>query len=175
MTAEPSAGATPPNAATPPSAATPPNAATMPSAATMPAGSVAPVARRLPPVAQLTVVSLAMVVVGGILLASYAPRRPPLGPPIGIAATSAVLMLIGVGLLARLREFAWARFLVVLRWAGLAYVISAGMIGFAFVRDHVRGAPLAVLVVMLVIYAIDVPLVIAFTAARYSSPPHAAD
>ena len=58
----------------------------------------------------------------------------------------------------------------VFRWALLAYVISAGMIGFAFVKDHVRGAPLAVVFVMLVIFALDVPLIIAFTVARYSSP-----
>jgi hypothetical protein len=56
------------------------------------------------------------------------------------------------------------------RWALLAYVISAGMIGFAFIKDHIRGAPLALVLVMLVIYALDVPLVIAFTVARYSSP-----
>src|SRR4029077_15434915 len=73
-------------------------------------------------------------------------------------------------LLARVRPFAWGRFFLVFRWALLAYVISAGMIGFAFVKDHVRGAPLALVLVMLVIYALDVPLVIAFTVARYSSP-----
>ena len=44
------------------------------------------------------------------------------------------------------------------------------MIAFAFIKDHTRGAPLAVVLVMLVIYALDVPLVIAFTVARYSSP-----
>ena len=48
------------------------------------------------------------------------------------------------------------------------------MIGFAFVRDHTRGTPLALVIVMLVIFALDVPLVIAFTVARYSSPPHSA-
>ena len=47
------------------------------------------------------------------------------------------------------------------------------MIGFAFVRDHTRGAPLALVIVMLAIFALDVPLVIAFTVARYSSPPYA--
>src|SRR5690349_20248850 len=46
---------------------------------------------------------------------------------------------------------------------------GAPMISFAFVKDHVRGAPLAVVVVMLVIFALDVPLIIAFTVARYSS------
>lgn len=44
---------------------------------------------------------------------------------------------------------------------------------FAFVRDHTRGAPLALVIVMLVIFALDVPVVIAFTVARYSSPPYA--
>jgi hypothetical protein len=36
--------------------------------------------------------------------------------------------------------------------------------------DHVRGTPLAVVFVMLVIFALDVPLIIAFTVARYASP-----
>jgi hypothetical protein len=85
----------------------------------------------------------------------------------------AVLLLTGGYLTSRLRPFAWDRFFLVFRWALLAYVISAGVIGFAFAQDHVRGAPLAVVLVMLVIYALDVPLIIAFTVARYSSADHA--
>ncbi len=130
--------------------------------------------RRFPPVAELTICSLALVVVGGILLASYAPRRPPLGVPTALAVISAALLLTSAYLLSRLQMFAWERFFLVFRWALLAYVISAGMIGFAFIHDHTRGAPLFLLVVMLVIFALDVPLIIAFTVARYSSPPHSA-
>jgi len=126
--------------------------------------------RRFPPVAGLTTASLGLVVVGGILMASYAPRRPPLGVPVAITVVSAVLLLVSGFLTSRLRPFARDRFFLVFRWALLAYVISAGMIGFAFIKDHVRGAPLAVVFVMLVIFALDVPLVIAFTVARYSSP-----
>ncbi len=129
--------------------------------------------RRLPPVAQLTVCSLALVVTGGIVMASYVPRQPPLAVPAALAAVSAVLTLTSGFLLSRLEQFAWPRFFLAFRWALLAYVISAGMIGFAFVRDHTRGAPLALVIVMLVIYALDVPVVIAFTVARYSSPPYA--
>jgi len=55
--------------------------------------------------------------------------------------------------------------------AGLRHL--GRVIGFAFVRDHTRGAPLALAAVMLVIFALDVPAVIASTAARYSSPPYA--
>jgi hypothetical protein len=130
--------------------------------------------RRLPPVAELATVSLALVVIGGILLASYAPRRPPLGVPVALAAVSAVLLLVSVVLLGRLPEFNWARFFTFFRWALLAYVLSAGMIGFAFIHDHVRGAPLAVVTALLVLFAVDVPLIIAFTVARYSSTPHPA-
>lgn len=129
--------------------------------------------RRLPPIAQLTVCSLSLVVIGGILMASYVPRQPPLAVPAALTAVSAVLALTSGLLLSRLKQFAWPRFFLAFRWALLAYVISAGMIGFAFVRDHTRGAPLALVIVMLVIFALDVPVVIAFTVARYSSPPYA--
>ena len=94
--------------------------------------------------------------------------------PTALAVISAALLLTSAYLLSRLQMFAWERFFLVLRWALLAYVISAGMIGFAFIHDHTRGAPLFLLVVMLVIFALDVPLIIAFTVARYSSPPHSA-
>jgi hypothetical protein len=130
--------------------------------------------RRYPPIAQLTVGSLALIVIGGILMASYVPRPPPLAAPAALTAVSAALALTSAVLLSRLEQFAWPRFFLAFRWALLAYVISAGVIGFAFVRDHTRGAPLALVVVMLVIFALDVPVVIAFTVARYSSPPHAA-
>jgi hypothetical protein len=143
--------------------------------ATGPAAEGSAAVRRFPPVAGLAIVSLALVVVGGILMASYVPRRPPLGPPAALAAVAAALLLVSVFLLTRLQDFAWNRFRTVFRWALLAYVISAAMIGFAFVRDHTRGAPLALVLVMLVMFAVDVPLIIGFTVARYSSPPHAAD
>ena len=129
-----------------------------------------PVSRRLPPVAELATVSLALVVVGGVLMASYVPRRPPLGVPSALAVLSAALVLTSVFLLARLRRFAWDRFFLVFRWGLLAYAISAGMIAFAFIRDHTRGAPLALVLGMLVIFALDVPLIMGFTVARYAAP-----
>jgi hypothetical protein len=69
-----------------------------------------------------------------------------------------------------MREFAWETFFVVFRWALLAYVISAGMIEFAFARDHTRGTPLVVVTLMLIVFAVSVPLIIAFTVASYASP-----
>jgi len=108
-------------------------------------------------------------VAGGIYMASYAPRRPPLTVPICFAAASGVLLAVNVVMLMRTRELAWDKFFLVGRWSLLSYVIAAGLIEFAFVRDHTRGGPLVVLTAMLVLFAVNVPLIISFTVARFQS------
>jgi hypothetical protein len=122
-----------------------------------------------PPAAELATVSLALVVVGGVFMAAYFPTPPPLAVPIALVAISALLLGSAVVLLARWRDFAWAPFSLVARWALVAYVISAGMIEFSFVRNHASGGPLLVVSLMLVLFAVDVPLIIAVTVARYQS------
>ncbi|HEY6468776.1 MAG TPA: hypothetical protein VI434_03335 [Candidatus Dormibacteraeota bacterium] len=123
-----------------------------------------------PPVAELATSSLAVVVIGGILMASSFPQSPDLALPLVLLAISAVLLSTALMLLVRWRQFAWATFRLVARWALLAYVVSAGMIEFSFVRNHASGAPLIVVSAMLVLFAIDVPLIIAVTVARYQEP-----
>ena len=124
---------------------------------------------RFAPVAELGVAALVLVVIGGIYMASYAPRRPPLAIPIGLAAASGALLVVNAVMLARTRGLAWDKFFLVGRWTLLSYVIAAGLIEFAFVRDHTRGGPLVVLTAMLVLFAVDVPLIISFTVARFQS------
>jgi hypothetical protein len=125
---------------------------------------------KFPPVASLATVSLGLVIVGGILLASYAPRRPPLTVPVILLCLSAVILASSVFLLVRLQDFAWKTFGTVFKWSLLAYGISAAMIAFAFIKDHVRGAPLVVVLLMLVIFAVSVPICIAFTVGRFMDP-----
>ena len=124
---------------------------------------------RFAPVAELGVAALVLVVIGGIYMASYAPRRPPLAVPIGLATASGALLVVNVVMLVRTRGLAWDKFFLVGRWTLLSYVIAAGLIEFAFVRDHTRGGPLVVLTAMLVLFAVDVPLIISFTVARFQS------
>ena len=133
------------------------------------AAAVSP-ARRLPPVAEVTISSLALAVVGGIVMASYVPRRPPLGLPVALLAASAILTVGAVVMMARLRNFAWHTFFLVARWALVAYVISAGIIELSFVHNRARGGPLAVVTGMLVVFAIDVPLIIGYTVTRFTTP-----
>jgi len=132
--------------------------------------------RRFPPIAELAVLSVALMLSGGVYLAAHLPAPPPLGPAIGLLAAGAVLTAVAVTLLARLQSFAWRTFFLVARWAFAAYAVIAGTLGFVFVFDHTRGATLAVLVTTLVVFALDVPMVIAFTVARFedtSLPPSA--
>jgi hypothetical protein len=123
--------------------------------------------RRLPPVTQLGMVSLALIVAGGIYLAAHLPKHVPLAPAVILLVASVLLLLLNIGLLARVRGFAWARLLDVARWALLAYVVVAGMIEYSFLRDHVSGGPLVLLTLSLVVFAVHVPLLIGFTVARY--------
>jgi hypothetical protein len=123
--------------------------------------------RKVPPVTALWMGSIALIAGGVSYLAAYLPKRAPLAPAVGLLAAAAVVLVAGVVLLARQRDFAWQRFLQVAGWTLLAYVVIAGMIEYAFVYDHTRGAVLAVLTLMLVVFGLAPPLLVAFTVARF--------
>ena len=53
------------------------------------------------------------------------------------------------------------------RWTLLAYALVAGMIEYVFLRNSTSGGPLVVLTLSLVVFALTVPVLIAFTVARY--------
>jgi len=125
--------------------------------------------RAVPPVTPLAIASLALVVVGGIVMAAAFPHPPALGLPIALLAASVILLAAGLVLLARQPGFAWPTFRRVAGWALLAYVVSAGLIEFSFVHNHASGAPLLVVTLLLVMYALDVPLLIGFTVAHYQA------
>jgi hypothetical protein len=123
--------------------------------------------RRLPPVTALAVGTLALVIVGGIDLAAHLPRPAPLAPAVGVLAGAAVLLASAIITLSRLHDFAWRTFFQVAGWALAAYVVIAGMLEFVFVLDHTPGALLTVLTLMLAVFAIDIPILLGFSVARY--------
>jgi hypothetical protein len=73
-----------------------------------------------PPITQLCMLSLALIVAGGIDLAAHLPKHVPLGPPIVLLILSALLLSFNIASLTRVRGFAWERFFAVARWAALA-------------------------------------------------------
>ena len=118
--------------------------------------------------------TIVLVASGVIYLAAYLPRHAPLAPAIGFLAAAAAILLTNVVLLSRQSGFAWWRFGQVARWTLLAYVVIAGMIEYAFIYDHTRGAVLAVMTLLLVTFTIDVPILVAFTVARFEDTSRAA-
>jgi hypothetical protein len=129
----------------------------------------APAEARLPPVTEIGMASLALIVAGGIYLSAHLPRHVALAPAVVLLGLSAGLLAGNLLALSRVSGFHWHRFFEIARWALLAYVITAGMIEYAFVRDHLRGGALVVLTLAIAVYAVHVPMLIAFTVARYDT------
>jgi hypothetical protein len=126
--------------------------------------------RRLPPISEIAIAAMGLIIVGGITLASRLPNPAPLPLLIALLAAAAVLVLIDVVLLARLRDFAWPLFFQVAGWSLLAYSVMYGILEFTFVYDHVTGSTLVVMTLMLMVIAIDIPLLFGFSVARYAEP-----
>lgn len=127
----------------------------------------------LPPTARLGTLTLAMTVAGGVLMAAEYGRHPSLTAPIVLAAAAGVVLVVNVALLSRVTSFAWTVFFRVLGWALLAYFVIAGILEFVFIYDHTPAHVLALFTALLFLFATDVPLILAFSVARWQLPPEA--
>jgi hypothetical protein len=126
--------------------------------------------RPLPPVAAICALALALIVAGGIYLAAHIPGPVALTPAIALLVVAALLVATAAVALTRAGPFAWGRFFQVGRWALLAYVVSAGILEYVFILDSVPTREMVLLTLMLVVYAVDIPLILAFSVARYQTP-----
>jgi hypothetical protein len=123
-----------------------------------------------PPIPLVCVSSMALVLVSGIYLAAYLPRRAPLGPAVGLIAAAGVVLLLAVTLVVRLGQFAWDTFFVVVKWTSLAYLVIAGILEYVFVYDGTRGTMLVLLTLSLFVFAVDIPVLLGFSVARFQVP-----
>jgi hypothetical protein len=123
--------------------------------------------RKLPPVTQLGMLSLGLVLVAGIYLSAHLPQHVSLGPAVALLVASALVFVANLLALSRVQGFPWRRMLEIGRWALLAYAIIAGLIEYVFLRNHTSGGPLVVLTLSLIVFAVNVPVLIGFTVARY--------
>jgi len=123
--------------------------------------------RAFPPIDKLADLALVLVIIGGIYMAASLPGSISLTPAIVLLVLAALVLVIDAVLLARLDDFAWGTFRLVAGWALLAYLVIAGMIGYAFIYDGTRGEALVILIGMLAVFAVAVPLLLGFSVARY--------
>jgi hypothetical protein len=123
--------------------------------------------RKLPPIQQIGVAVLALIVIGGIYTAAHLPRHVPQGPTVALLAAAVVLLSVNVSLLARIEPFAWGTFRLVYGWVLAAYLVIAGMLEYVFIYDHTHGTQLLILTLMLAVFAVDIPLMLGFSVARF--------
>jgi hypothetical protein len=123
--------------------------------------------RRLPPVTEIGAAAMVAVALGVIFNAAYLPKHAPTSVAVLILVVAATLEATNLFLISRIENFAWARFKEVAAWFLVAYAVIAGMIEYAFVYDHTRGTQLVILTLMLVLFMLNVPVLAAFTVARY--------
>jgi hypothetical protein len=135
-----------------------------------PAHEAGPPERSLPPIQQIAIAVLALIVVGGIYTAAHLPRHVPQGPTIGLLVAATVLLGVNAALLARIEGFAWRTFRLVAGWVLLAYVVIAGMLEYVFVYDHTSGTQLVILTLMLLVFAVNIPMLLGFSVARFQDP-----
>ncbi|MDA8277900.1 MAG: hypothetical protein M0Z45_06875 [Actinomycetota bacterium] len=138
-------------------------------AAASKSGEVSNIKHSYPPIAEMGVVSLALIVVGGVYTASHYPHSFSLLIPTILAGLSWAVFLVALGLLFKMKALAREIFFKVGKWTLLVYSLIAGMLEYVFVYDGTRGSALIVITVMLAMFAIDIPMIIAFTVDHFTS------
>jgi len=121
----------------------------------------------LPPVMPIAIGTLVLIVSGGILVAAQFGRTPSLTLPTVLLAGAALLLVVNAVLLSRVEAFAWPVFFRVSGWALLAYGVITGILEFVFAFDHTPARLLTLFSAMLLLFAIDVPLMLAYSVARW--------
>jgi hypothetical protein len=123
--------------------------------------------QRLPPITEVGMAVMVLVIAGGIYLAAQFPGSAPLAPALVLLGVAALLLAADGVALSRVQGFAWRTFRRVFGWALLAYIVIAGMIEYTFIIDGMPGRLLATFSAILFLFALDIPLILAFSVARY--------
>jgi uncharacterized membrane protein (DUF4010 family) len=126
--------------------------------------------RRLPPIIEIGAAALVLAIAGVTYTSSYIPGKPDLRPAVGLLAGSASIVLLNAVLLSRIRDFAWRMFWKVGAWTLVAYAIIAGMLMYVFIYDNIPGKQLTLLLLTLAVFALDIPMMLAFSVARFQPP-----
>ena len=124
-----------------------------------------------PPVAKLAIGTLALLVCGGVYLAAELNHSTALAVPGTLVGLAVLALFVNLLLLSRIKNFSWSTFWLVARWAVLAYIVIAGLLEFVFIYDHTPARELTLFTVMLAAFAIDIPLLLSFSVARWADLP----
>ncbi|MCL4508628.1 MAG: hypothetical protein M1296_03770 [Chloroflexi bacterium] len=101
------------------------------------------------------------------IIAAYLPQAVPLVWPLAFLAASGVLLATAIVCLLRLRQFAWPLFFAVARWILVLTAVFVVLSVYVFTVDGTNGVTLTVLAIVLVLTALNVPILVGFSVARH--------
>lgn len=125
------------------------------------------VERKFPPIAQICVIALIAMVIGGVYVAAHLPAHVSMALPTALIALSGAMLLISVVMLSRIPNFAWRSFFKVAKWTSLAEGIIAGMLEYIFVFDGTRGGVLLLMSSALIIFVLILSVLFGFSVAQF--------
>jgi hypothetical protein len=123
--------------------------------------------RDLPPITEFAIATMILVVIGGTFIAGHVPRHVPLLLPTILLIAAAVSLLANMVMLSRIGEFSWSTFRHVFIRSLVGYGVIAGLLAYVFIRGDIPNNVMAFLAGMLFIFALNIPLLFAFSVARY--------
>jgi hypothetical protein len=121
---------------------------------------------KLPPCDLLSVISLSFVIIGGIYMTSYMPEKPPLLGAITLLVVSAAIFLVNSILLVSRLNLIGHVFFKVAKWIVIVETIISAMLAYVFIYDGVRSTTLVILLMFLVLFALNIPIIVSYTVAK---------
>lgn len=100
-------------------------------------------------------------------MVSEIPYAPNYAVVFSLVIVSLLVFLVNVAMLAKVSMFNWKVFFQVIRWTLVAYAVISGVLIYVFVFDKMSSKSLSLLIAALILFALNVPLNIAFTVAQY--------
>lgn len=125
---------------------------------------------RYPPVDMLAVLSMALVILGAILMVSKMNSSAVSNVAYGLDGLAFLILLVAIALLFKSSNLAFSTFWLVFKWTLLVYIVISGFLTFIFVYNHTPSSRLVAIIIALIIFALDVPINISFTVAKSQSP-----
>ena len=123
--------------------------------------------QKLPPVGELAILTMTLVVSGGIYMAAHIPDDVPTLLPTALTVLATVILVANVVMLSRVERFAWPIFRQVAGWSLAGYGVISGLLFWVFIRDAIPNDVMTLLTASLVIFAVNIPLHFGFAVARY--------
>ena len=113
---------------------------------------------------------ISCILAAGIIIA-HIPEPAPMWGSIMWVCIAAVLTIATIVLILRKRPFARKLFFTVAKWVFLYILVLTGMGEYVIAFDGVRGEPLVVMTIILLLFLVNIPMLWGFSVARHERTP----